>query len=65
MELEGLLCNERCEVYHGVYKNPQAETLPTQFYQILYFTYTDTTYNLITLLGLKLRPYLKYPFETV
>jgi hypothetical protein len=57
--------NVMCNVYHGVYKIPQAEPLPGQFYQILYFTYTDTTHNLITLLGLKLRPYLKYPFETV
>jgi hypothetical protein len=52
MELEGLLQNERCKVYHGVYKIPQAEPLPGQADQILYFTYTDMTYILITLLGL-------------
>ena len=65
MELEVLLWNERFIVYHGVYKIPQAQPLPGQVYQILYFTYTDTTYILITLLGPRLRPYSKYPFETV
>jgi len=62
MELDVLLWNERYTDYHGVYKIPQAEPLPSQVYQIFYFTYTDKTFILITLLGLRLRPYSKYPF---
>ena len=62
MELEGLNGVKFTTV---ILRSHKQNLCRARLYHILYFTYTDTTFILITLLGLKFRPCLKYPFENV